>query len=576
MNLVFATLAAFAAHALQPPQPDLVGTWVSRHRNGPDVRGTLHVGPDGKLWTAAIAGRSVTFPPPEGEIRFQLGDAEFRGHRSGNRLEGHWIQAGGLTTSFKMASPLTLTREGSGWSGEVVPMEDQLTMFLVVKKAEDGTLKAFYRNPERNLGTLLRLDHLEVNGNDVTAVGTWGGSKKMQTLASGKYDPENKVLSLYDPAGGFTHDFTPLGSEPYDDFHPRPAGEAPYRYAKPADKGDGWKVASPEEVGLSRAAIERFVQMLASLPDESVSDARVHGVLVARHGKLVVEEYFHGFSGDRPHDTRSASKSLTSVLAGIAMRKDSSFRLDTPVYKIMNAGTFPPGLEPVKQSITVENLLNMSSGLDAIDRLDDSPGREDTVEEQKKEPDWLKLTMGLPMAFKPGEKAEYGSMQPNLLGGAIARQTHTWLPDFFRENFAKPLQVTRYYMPIMPLGDAYMGGGMQWMPRDFLKLSQLMLNKGKWNGKEIITEEYAKRCAEPRYKMGDRKYGLLWWEEDYPYQGRSLVAHAAEGNGGQMSMYIPELDLAFVAFGGSYASRGALRMQNEFIPQYVLPMVVGP
>jgi CubicO group peptidase (beta-lactamase class C family) len=166
-------------------------------------------------------------------------------------------------------------------------------------------------------------------------------------------------------------------------------------------------------------------------------------------------------------------------------------------------------------------------------------------------------------------------MQANLVGGAISKQTKTWLPDFLRENFAKPLGIDRYYLPMMPTGDAYMGGGVYILPRDFLKLSQLMLNKGKWNGKEIITEDYVRKSMEARYTLGTAKYGYLWWMIEYPFQGRKVKAYFAGGNGGQISMFIPELDIAFVAFGGNYASSATFKMQQEFFPNYVLPAVAN-
>ncbi|MEA2554417.1 MAG: hypothetical protein QOJ65_2593, partial [Fimbriimonadaceae bacterium] len=196
-----------------PSEPNLEGQWVARRNTGPVLRGTLRLVPGRDHWEAQIGGRTADFTPTDSDIRFELPGGSFRGHMVGNKIEGHWMQSGGLMFGWSLASPVTLTKQAGAWSGDIKPLEDTFTMFLVVKKAEDGTLKAHYRNPERNLGTLERLDHLEVKGNDVTAIGTWGGSKQMKPLGIGKYDPENNVLSLYDPAGGFTHDFSTITNE---------------------------------------------------------------------------------------------------------------------------------------------------------------------------------------------------------------------------------------------------------------------------------------------------------------------------------------------------------------------------
>jgi len=155
------------------------------------------------------------------------------------------------------------------------------------------------------------------------------------------------------------------------------------------------------------------------MPMDSVHASDIHGVLVARHGRLVLEEYFHGTDREQPHELRSAAKSLTSTLAGAAMQAGVPLGVETPVYKVMNGGEFPKGLDARKRALSVQHLLTMSSGLDCDDSDDQSPGNEDKVQEQTAEPDWWKLTLGLDMIRDPGEKAVYCSVQPNLLGGVL-------------------------------------------------------------------------------------------------------------------------------------------------------------
>ena len=101
---------------------------------------------------------------------------------------------------------------------------------------------------------------------------------------------------------------------------------------------DGWPVGTLEDVGLSREGISRFIQMLIDMPIDSVHASDIHGVLIARHGRLVLEEYFHGFHRGEPHDTRSASKSVTSVLTGAAILHGYPIGPSTPVYEAMYGG----------------------------------------------------------------------------------------------------------------------------------------------------------------------------------------------------------------------------------------------
>src|SRR5206468_10112173 len=121
---------------------------------------------------------------------------------------------------------------------------------------------------------------------------------------------------------------------------PRGNPAAGHRYSAPLQLVDAWAIATPEDVGVSRPAVEQFVQMLIDMPMDSLNTLQIHSLLIARHGKLVLEEYFHGADRDQPHNLRSASKSWTATLIGAAMQAGVPLRLDTPVYQTM-LGTVP-------------------------------------------------------------------------------------------------------------------------------------------------------------------------------------------------------------------------------------------
>jgi len=120
-----------------------------------------------------------------------------------------------------------------------------------------------------------------------------------------------------------------------------------------------------------------------------------------------------------------------------------------------------------------------------------------------------------------------------------------------------------------------MGGGIHWLPRDFMKMGQLYLNGGKWDGNRILGDEFVMNATEPLYDLRERGYGYLWWVIDYPYKGGSVRAFFAGGNGGQVVIGIPELDLLVTFFAGNYNDRVLFRIQEEFVPQYILPAVDG-
>jgi len=215
----------------------------------------------------------------------------------------------------------------------------------------------------------------------------------------------------------------------------------------------------------------------------------------------------------------------------------------------------------------------MSSVFDCVDSDEKSPGNEDVMQEQKAQPDLHRYTLDLKMIRNPGEKSVYCSCQPNLAGGVLAKKTGRWLPDLFRDLVARPLQIDRYGMGLAPMGDSYMGGGTRLRLRDFMKLGQVILDGGKWHGKQIISAEFAKTSTSALTEIRGHKYGYLWWLEDYDYKGRKVRAFYAGGNGGQMVMGILELDLVIGFNGGNYSDSALFIPQREYVPQLILPAV---
>jgi CubicO group peptidase (beta-lactamase class C family) len=588
MTLRFLILVAVGVFPLFAPNPllaqkstssnhsrarDLAGLWQARLRFGPDIRGPLLVERDGNKWRAEIAGQSADVHASGDTLTFELPDArgKFRGHFLAKHqgIFGHWLSGS--------ASPVTLTRIGKAdlWRGDVDPVPDELTMYLKVEPRADGTMGAFLKNPERNAGYFMPVHTLERDGKTVRLLAQARGGKPAEVLTEGVFT--DNVLSL--PLRGGTYDFERVADGAASDFFPRshPGVGAAYHYEEPPALDDGWPVATPEDAGLSRDALERFVRMIIDTPIDSVSCPEIHGVLVARHGKLVLEEYFHGENRDKPHDTRSAAKSLTSVLLGAAIQAGVPLTAQSRVYQVMNGGVFPPGLDARKQKLTLEHLLTMSSGLDADDGNEDSPGNEDRMQEGNN-PNWWRLTLDLDMIREPGEKAVYASMQANLIGAVMRTASRRPLIELFHDTVAEPMQIHHYWFWLQANGEPYMGGGARLLPRDFMKLGQLMLNGGTWNSRRVISAEWAKRSTSPLVTIGIRTrsgYGYLWWMIDYPFQGKTVRAFYAAGNGGNVVMGIPELDLVIAIYGGNYADLIMFQVQRKLVPEYVLPAVVG-
>ncbi|HYI10702.1 MAG TPA: serine hydrolase [Thermoanaerobaculia bacterium] len=579
-GIVLALLFVTASHAL-PAEPtgspnELAGLWKAKKRFGPDARGTLVLQRSGDLYTADLAGRIVPVRMTNGELTFTLPDGgRFRGKLDGQGvISGHWLRPGtpvngGRNGAPVSASPVVLKPDGPNrWRGDVNPVEDTFTFYLLLQQQPDGSLRAVLRNPERDVGTQQGVERLTREGNMVKLIGKRRGTE--QVVASGTFDAERAVITLSFPSRGGSYDF--LRDTDHSAFYPRGRQPGRYTYRPPLAFDDGWPVDTLDAADIDRATIEKFVQSILDMPMDAQEAPQFHGILIARHGKLVLEEYFHGHHRDKLHTTRSASKSLTALVVGAAMHAGVPLQLSSPVYQVMNGGTFPPDLEPQKRAMTLEHLLTMSAGYFCDDTNDSAPGNEETMSEQSAEPDFYRYTMNVPMATPPGENAVYCSAISNLALGMAGRAAHEDPMPLFDRLIGQPMKIRRYEWGLDPAGNPYGGGSVNLLLRDFIKLGQLMLDGGTWQGRRILSQEFAASAGAPLYHLRNIYYGYQWWVEDYPYKNRTVRTFSARGAGGQTVTVVPELHLVVATFAGSFGSRkGMFAASTDPIPRIILP-----
>ena len=570
--------------AVPSPSPgtadQLVGLWKAKERFGPDARGPLIIKKDGSNYIADMMGRILPVEVRDGELVFDLPNKQggFRGKVEGKDIVGHWFQPGTIANGFGYAmvsaTPVTLAPAGPDrWIGSVDPAPDESTLYLMVEKRPDGSFGVLVRSPERDFGNIMRIDRLTRDGDVVKLIGSRGQNKD-QEWATGRFYPEDDLLTLYFPSRGLNFVFLRDGDE--SDVYARGKKPVRYSYRPPLTRDDGWPTGTLEEANIDRAAIEKLIQTIVDTPEAAADTPQIHGIMIARHGKLVLEEYFHGFSRETLHNTRSASKSITATLVGAAMQAGAPLKLSSPVYQVMNGGNFPAGLEPQKQAMTLENLLMMSSGIFCDDNNENAPGNENHMWEQTEDPNFARLYLTLPMDRKPGEKSVYCSNDPNLALQMVGRATGESQLRLFDRLIGRPMKISRYAWGLDHAGNPYGGGGMGVRLRDFAKFGQLMLNGGTWHGRRILSRDLVARASSPLTTIGSNtfsRYGYLWWNRDYTYRERKVYAFAALGNGGQNVIVIPDLDLVLATFSGSYATRAYKRFADELVPEYILPAV---
>src|ERR1700733_509504 len=580
--IIVGTLALFGQESAAPRSFE--GVWGAKRNFGPEITGmvytrTLEMVGVNQDCRATIAQYSVKCVDQNGRISFDLpsdqGSFIGRLQENGAVIRGFWIQPPTVNTGAKFASPVVLRSKGKDrWQGEVVPLQNEFTLYLVVNRRPDGSMGAFIRNPDRNVGVLWKIDRLEQDGNQIKLVGLPTGQKPGRVYAEGVYHPDDNRISLYTDRGG-TYDFEPVSDD--SSFYARGKNPSPYEYRPPIAEEDGWKVGTLEEVGMEQGPIAELVRTIDGVPAQSLHDPYLQGFLVARHGKLVAEEYFYGFSRFKPHDVRSASKSVTATLFGAVMQNGTKVSPSTKVYDLLYHGKLPDDIDPRKKDMTVEHLLTMSSGYDCDDSIGTRPGSEDVLLDEQKNPDYYQYTLQLPFepGLKPGQEAVYCSINPNLVGDVIATATNKPLLDLFSDLLAEPLQLRDYHLYLQPTGEPYMGGGTYWLLRDFMKFGQLMLNGGVWNGKRILSKEYAFRASSPLVTVrgshrATSKYGYLWWVDDFPYRGRTVRAYYRDGNGGNYVLVFPELDMVVAFNAGNYADHAVRVILNEYLPKFIL------
>jgi CubicO group peptidase (beta-lactamase class C family) len=287
---------------------------------------------------------------------------------------------------------------------------------------------------------------------------------------------------------------------------------------------------------------------------------------------------------------RSAGKTFASVLLGAAMRQGLPIAPETKVYDLL-AGMGPfANPDPRKSQITLAHLMTHTAGLACNDNDDASPGNEGTMQRQRQQPNWWKYTLDLPMAHDPGTRYAYGSANMNLMGAALTTATRTWLPELFDRTVARPLQFGPYHWNLMPNDEGYLGGGAWLQPRDLLKVGQTYLDGGVWRGRRIVDASWVKRSTAPHFHISPATTGLdadqfgeFYGEGDDGYAWHlgsvrtakgTYPSYAATGNGGQVVLVIPEVELAVVFTGGNFGQGGIWgRWGGEIVGGQIAPAI---
>jgi len=359
----------------------------------------------------------------------------------------------------------------------------------------------------------------------------------------------------------------------------------------PTDLHDGWAVAAPDQEGLDPALIRGIGPRL-----EVLTEAKAHGVVIARHGRLVYERYFAGndwrlstplgdvnFDAATKHDMRSISKSVTSLLVGIAFDRGLLTDLDAPVF------SFFPEYEalrtPEKDRITLRHLLTMSSGLAWNENTVPFTGPSNSYSQMEAAPRADHFVLAQPLAAQPGEVFNYNTGTANLLGLILRKISGKRLDAFAKETLFDPLRIEDWDWDYDAGFNPAAGTGLRLRPRDLAKIGQLVLQHGVWNGRQVVSSAWIEEAMIPRttgkslmlklVPEGISSYGFLWWLGRLPVDHPEHDLIVANGYGGQRLFILPDLDLVVVTTAGDYGGKSMGLTGATALTEFLLPGVVA-
>lgn len=299
----------------------------------------------------------------------------------------------------------------------------------------------------------------------------------------------------------------------------------------------------------SDPALER---VLARWDGDARADLKA--VVVLRDGRLAAERYYNGNDAQSLHDIRSAGKSVTALLAGIAADR-GRLRFEQPA-----RGCLPASM-PALADARVSDLLSMRSGLDADDENPQSPGNEDRLDEAA---DPVAFAASVPRREPPGTRYAYNSLTAYLAGLCVEGAMRQPLDALAGESLFAPLGIDRWQWQRDAGGHAKGQGNLSLRARDFARIGQMALDRGRWQGREILRADTLDAILAPRVRIADvdpyaDAYGYFWYRRTQRIGGRDIEVVFASGNGGNKLYLVPSLRTVVAiqssAYGRGYGQR---------------------
>jgi CubicO group peptidase (beta-lactamase class C family) len=302
-----------------------------------------------------------------------------------------------------------------------------------------------------------------------------------------------------------------------------------------------------------------FDSLFAELRRDSTHD--IKGVLVVRDGRPIAEAYFNGDDTTTLHDIRSATKSITSLLVGIAIDRGLVAGVDAPLSSLLSFPKSGVG------AVTLRDVLTMRSGLDSDDQDSLATGNEDRLDRSN---DWLSFASRVPVIRPPGGRYIYSSLNAYLAGAVVERVAKEPLSRFAEQFLFDPLGIHRYRWRRGPRGEGVGQGNLSITLRDLAKFGALVLQGGEYGGRRVVSSHWIHDALEPIVPIASvdpyaDAYGYLWYSKQYAIGTDTVLVHFASGNGGNKIYVVPQEHLVVAVTSGAYGTRYGQRRSEGIL-----------
>jgi hypothetical protein len=357
-----------------------------------------------------------------------------------------------------------------------------------------------------------------------------------------------------------------------------------YVYSPPPALADGIETAALESVGMRPGPLRAMMDRI-----NGTADHRIHDILVLKNDRLVFEEYFPGFAfvwnqpgsdgawmeynRETDHFMASVSKSVTSVVAGCAVRQGLLPDLDRRVLDYYPE--YGDILTGRKRDITLRHLITMTSGLDFDENTYPYTDPRNDIAQMLMADDPIRFVLAKPLTSAPGSLFFYNSGTTNVLAAIVAKAAGMGFLDFANQELFDPLNTQGGVWHACASGDTFASGGLFLRPRELAKIGLLFLNDGHWQGRELITPSWIADSQQERVAVRGfpadfgRAYGYLWWIREFRHEGTSRRCFFAAGWGDQYMFIIPSLDM-IILFNCGNCQVNARISPFELVEEYIL------